>query len=315
MKMRFAILGLLIFMVSVSAACLATFPSGGGYGSDPVERWDRSDRLVELAAELERRAVDVARSVSDQMIDRGGSLSDDQIAVLFASEGFSSASRLFLRLTERGGGYTARVSSRSGLERAYRYLARDFNNLEAAARRAGIQPYALSDCASILRRMDSVIGGGGLIDDVNRDGDYTDRNRREQEDWNGKYVKGRDAAVFLIERRGTGDFIRRPFKNLESLFKYNYDLDRGKNPWGFVAEVPANTLDRMRKGALIERTFEGLMIIEPETRPNRPVYLIRGGKRHGLSRPELVARYGGWGKVYEVPREVIDAYPEGEVIK
>jgi len=296
-----------VLAVLASSACLAAFPPGG-YGPDPNERWDQGGRVVSLAAELERRASDAARSVSDLLLDRSGSLADDQIAALYAAEGFAASSRLFLRLTERGSGYSARMSYRTGLERAYQYLSRDFNELEDAARRVGIQPYALGDCVSILRRLEAEFGGVVVNDNVGRE-------RLAEEEWDGKYVKGRDAAVYLIERRGTGDFVRRPFKNLESLFKFNYDRDRGKNPWGFVADIPANTLERMRKGAMIERTFEGSMIIEQGTLPNRSVYLIRGGQRHGLTKPELVARYGGWGKVYEVPREVIDAYPEGEPIK
>jgi hypothetical protein len=157
--------------------------------------------------------------------------------------------------------------------------------------------------------METEFGGGAMVDD------YGERGRAAEEEWDGKYAKGRGAEVFLIERRGTGDFVRRPFKNLESLFKYNYDRDRGKNPWGYTAEVPTNRLERMRQGTMIERTFEGQMLIESGTLPNRSVYLIRGGQRHGLTRPELVTRYGGWGKVFEVPRDVIDAYPEGEAIK
>lgn len=308
MKTRWTLWLSAALMVIVAASCLATFPPGG-YGPDQDERWDQGGRVVSLAAELERRASDAARSVSDLLLDRSGALADDQIAALYAAEGFAASSRLFLRLTERGSGYASRISSRTGLERAYRYLARNFNELEDAARRVGIQPYALGDCVSILRRMEAELGGGVIVDD------YVDRGRAAEEEWDGKYAKGRGVEVFLIERRGTGDFVRRPFKNLESLFKYNYDRDRGKNPWGFTADIPSNTLERMRKGAMIERTFEGQMLIETGTLPNRSVYLIRGGQRHGLTRPELVARYGGWGKVFEVPRDVIDAYTEGEPIK
>jgi hypothetical protein len=224
-----------VLAVLVSASCLATFPPGG-YSPGPDERWDQGGRLVSLAVELERRASDAAQSVSDLLLDRGETLGDEQITALYAAEGFAASSRLFLRLTERGSGYGARMSYRTGLERAYRYLSRDFNELEDAARRVGIQPYALGDCLSILRRMDTELGGGVIVND------NVDRGRAAEEEWDGQYAKGRDVEVFLIERRGTGDFVRRPFKNLESLFKYNYDRDRGKNPWGFVAEIPANAL-------------------------------------------------------------------------
>jgi hypothetical protein len=70
----------------------------------------------------------------------------------------------------------------------------------------------------------------------------------------------------------------------------------------------------MRTGDLIERSFEGMMVIEPGTLPNRSVYLIQGGKKRGLTKAELVLRYGGWKKVYEIPKEIINAYPDGEPI-
>jgi hypothetical protein len=60
--------------------------------------------------------------------------------------------------------------------------------------------------------------------------------------------------------------------------------------------------------------FEGKLIIEQSSRANRGVYLIEHGRKRGLTRPELVDRFGGWSRVYEVPRDVIDAYPEGEPI-
>ena len=318
MKTRTALAGVLIPVLAMSIACLTGFPTPGGYGTVPDERWEQNSRLVQLAAELDRRADDVVRIVSGDLLDRGGTLNDDEIAVLFASEGFSSAARLFSRLTERGSGYAARGSSRSVLNRSFRYLVREFNVLDSAVRRTGIRNYILADCDSTLRRVDDALGGSGYLDEIDRNrAEYGPDvvGREEMQDWNGKYAKGRGAAVYLIESRGAGEFIRRPFKNLESLFKYNYDRDRGKNPWGYVAEIPIPTLERMRQGTMIDRTFEGAMIIEPETRPNRPVYLIRGGKKLPLSRADLVARYGGWSKVFEVPREVIDAYPEGETIK
>jgi hypothetical protein len=34
-----------------------------------------------------------------------------------------------------------------------------------------------------------------------------------------------------------------------------------------------------------------------------------------MKRLELVSRYGGWGKVYEVPRDVLDGYADGEPIR
>ena len=110
------------------------------------------------------------------------------------------------------------------------------------------------------------------------------------------------------------NFIRRPFKNLESLFRYNYDRTRGKNPWEHLVEVSGETLKKMRIEAAIDLTFEGRMIIEQSTRKNRPVYLIENSKRRPIADASIVERRGGWGRVFEVPLEVINAYDEGPII-
>jgi hypothetical protein len=130
-----------------------------------------------------------------------------------------------------------------------------------------------------------------------------------------KYVKARDDTVYKIERQGSGVYILRAFKNLESLFRYNYYLNRGNNPWDHLVEVPYETLERMEEGPVLDLSFEGELVIEQSQRPNRPVYLIERGKKRGVTSPRVLQRLGGWERVYEVPREIIDSYPEGEPIK
>jgi len=78
--------------------------------------------------------------------------------------------------------------------------------------------------------------------------------------------------------------------------------------------VEAYTLEKMEEGGMIELTFEGWLIIEQSNRPNRPVYLIENGEKRGLTSPRVVERFGGWGKVFEVPVEIIARYPEGDPI-
>ncbi len=310
MKIKLLLVPIVAAAAVLSAACLASFPSARGYDYEPVQRWDEPGRLVDLARNLAERAAEIAESMEDQIDNRYGSWSDNKIEALFASENFAAAGRAFHRLAEKAG-YGSRYSERSGLVRAYRYLIRAYDDLESAAR-GGVRIYALSDCASILRRIERELNGGGnrTFEGENR----VERDQLQENDWDGNYVKGRDATVYLIERRGAGEFVRRPFKNLESLFKYNYDQDRGDNPWGHVAEVPVETLNRMRTGDSIDRSFEGLMVVEPGTLPNRPVFLIQGGKKRGLTKADLVLRYGGWKKVFEIPKEIIAAYPDGEPI-
>jgi hypothetical protein len=310
MKIKWIILPIVAAAAVLSAACLASFPYNGGYDTEPTQNWDTSDRLVDLAANLAERAAEIAESMEDQIDNQVGSWSDNQIEALFASENFAAASQAFHRLAERTE-YGSRYSVRLGLDRAYQHLLRAYDDLESISR-SGVRMSVLSDCASILRRIERELGGGW--NRTSGGEDQVEWNQLEENDWDGNYVKGRDATVYLIEQQGSGNFVRRPFKNLESLFKYNYDQDRGNNPWDHVAEVPVETLDRMRTGDLIERSFEGMMVIEPGTLPNRSVYLIQGGKKRGLTKAELVLRYGGWKKVYEIPKEIINAYPDGEPI-
>ena len=80
-------------------------------------------------------------------------------------------------------------------------------------------------------------------------------------------------------------------------------------------EVPYETLERMEEGPMLNLSFEGELVIELSSRPNRPVYLIEHGKKRGVTSPSVLQRLGGWDRVYEVPREIIDSYPEGEPIK
>ncbi len=65
---------------------------------------------------------------------------------------------------------------------------------------------------------------------------------------------------------------------------------------------------------MIDLNFEGSLIIEQSNRPNRAVYLIQNGKKRGLTSPSVLHRFGGWGKVFEVPKEVIEKYPDGDLI-
>ena len=185
---------------------------------------------------------------------------------------------------------------RTNLYNAFIYLTRSFNELEEEIRRAGVLPYALSDCRRILDRMDYEFSKWPRPDNLA----YLHQ----------RYVKARDATVYMIERKGPGIYIRHPFKNLESIYRYNYDLKRGKNPWKYLVEVSYDTLDKMEEGSLIDLNFEGYLIIEQGTRPNRPVYLIQNSKKRGITSPRLLARYGGYSPFFTV----LDKMEEGSLI-
>jgi hypothetical protein len=262
---------------------------------------DERSRIYDLGVELERRAASLAQESFDHFRGWNGTISDQEQGVLFKSGAFASSARLFLKLAETRSDYFRGDYLRTNLFRAFTYLTESFGELEQEMRKGGVQPFSLSECRTLLTRMEREFAAWPDADNFA----YLDQ----------KYVKARDASVYLIERRGIGNYVRRPFQNLESLFRYNYDRKRGKDPWAYLVEISEETLDRMRAGPPVRLNFEGAMIIEQGDRKNRGVYLIRDGKKHGLTRPELVSRFGGWGKVYEVPREVIDSYENGDPIE
>jgi hypothetical protein len=258
---------------------------------------DGRGNVYNLGLELEKRAVELSETNLEHYKGWNGEVSDEEQAVLFRSESFLASCRLFLRLTEERSDYFRSSYLRTNLYNAFAHLARSFRDLEDEMKKAGILPYALSDCRKILDGMDNEFAKWPLADNLS----YLHQ----------KYVKARDATVYMIERRSAGVYVRHAFKDLGSIFRYNYELNRGKDPWKFLVEVPADTLEKIEPGNMINLNFEGWLIIEQGTRPNRPVYLIEGGKKRGITSPQVLQRFGGWGRVYEVPVEVIRSYLDG----
>jgi hypothetical protein len=261
---------------------------------------DRKQQIYSLALELEKQASFLAQTSFDHFKGWNNNISDEEQAVLFKSEAFLASCRLFLRLTEERSDYYRAGFLRTNLYNAFLYLTRAFQDLEGSMKKAGVMPYAVSDCRSLLNDMDAEFSRWPMSDNLA----YLHQ----------KYVKARNDTVYMIERRGPGLYVRHAFKDLESLFRFNYDLKRGKDPWKYLVEVSADTLEKMGEGRMIELTFEGCLVIEQSNRPNRSVYLIENGRKRGLTNPRTVQRFGGWGKVFEVPLEVIAKYAEGNPI-
>jgi hypothetical protein len=261
---------------------------------------DQRQTIYAQAVELERQAVDIAQSSFAHFKGRNNVITDAEQAVLFKSEAFLASVRLFLRLTDDKSDFYSVGFLRTNLYNAFLYLINSFQGLEETMRGAGVRPYALSDCRSILDNMEAEFSRWPAADNLA----YLHT----------RYVKSAQDAVYVIERVGPGQFVRHAFKDLESLYRYNYDLKRGKDPWKYLVEVSSDTLNKMEEGKMIELTFEGRLIIEMSNRPNRGVYLIENGKKRGLTSPRVVERFGGWGKVLEVPAEVIQRYPNGDPI-
>jgi len=261
---------------------------------------DQRDNIYRIGVELEEQAAYLAQSSYDHFKGRDGALSDKEQAVLFKTEGFSASCRLFLKLIEESTNYYRSGYLRTNLFSAFVYLVDSFNELENEMDRAGVRPYTLNQCKRILESMEYEFSRWPSADNLA----YLHKS----------YVKARNATVFWIERIGPGEYIRHPFKDLESIFKFNYDLNRGKDPWQYLKEVSFDTLDKMALGKMTELTFEGFLVIENSTRPNRPVYLIENSKKRGVTSPAVLERFGGWNNVYEIPAEIIAKYPEGEPI-
>ena len=262
---------------------------------------DRRSYIYRLGTELEKQAVYLAQSSYDHFKGWDGAFTDQEQAVLFKTEAFAASCRLFLRLSEERSGYYRNGYLRTNLFSAFTFLADSFKDLEKEMDRARIRPYSVNDCQRLLERIEYEFSKWPATDNLA----YLHQ----------KYVKARNAAVYWIERKSPGVYVRHAFKNLESIYRFNYDINRGKDPWKYLVEVPYDTLMKMQQGSMTSLTFEGRLIIEMSNRPNRPVFLIQNGKKRGITSPAVLQRYGGWNKVFEVPVEVVNKYPEGEPIK
>ena len=262
---------------------------------------DRDRNIYELAKQITDLSFRMSQVSYDHYKGWGGEISDQEQAILFKAESFAASCRLFLKMTEDRFNYFKTGYLRTNLYNAFVNLVRAYTDLEDETRSAGRVPYSLDDCGELLDRMEHEFSQWPSAENLA----YLHQ----------KYVQAADNSVYLIVRRGPADYVKRPFKNLESFFRYNYDQNRGKDPWQHLVQVSTETLDRMADDEMVELTFEGYLLIEMGDRPNRPVYLIKDGKKCGISSPAVLQRYGGWNKVYEVPAEVIDGYADGEVIK
>jgi len=266
-----------------------------------VVKADRERNIHKLASELVEVSTHMAQASYDHFKGWSGEISDQEQAALFKAESFAAACRLFLRLTEERFNYFQTGYLRTNLYNAFLNLIRAFHELEEETQASRRAPYSLDDSQRLIELMEHEFSLWPSADNLA----YLHQ----------KYVKTGNETVYLIERRGPGVYVRRPFKNLESLFRYNYDLNRGNDPWKHLVEISYETLLKMEEAEMIDLTFEGYLVIEKSDRANRPVYLIKDGKKCGLTSPSVLQRYGGWSKVYEVPVEVINGYPEGEAIK
>jgi hypothetical protein len=261
---------------------------------------DQRQTIYSLGVDLEREAERLARASFDRFRGRDDTITDEEQAVLFKSEAFLAACRLFLRLTEERSDYFGSGYLRTNLYNAFLNVGRSFRELEESMRAGRGGSRGASDCRRLLAAMDAEFSRWPSPDNLA----YLHE----------RYVKAERDAVYLIEQERPGRFVRHAFRDLESLYRYNYDRKRGKDPWAYLVQVAPATLAKMPEGEMIDLTFDGRLVIEQGNRPNRGVYRIENGKKRVLSSPQVLQRLGGWSRVFEVPAEVIDKYPEGEPI-
>jgi hypothetical protein len=261
---------------------------------------DQRQSIYTLGLDLEREAESLARTSFDHFRGRDNAISDDEQAVLFKSEAFLASCRLFLKLTEERSDYFQSGHLRTNLYNAFLNLSRSFQEVQESMRRGPGISWGASDCRRLLAAMDAEFSRWPSAENLA----YLHQ----------RYVKAGRDTVYLIERNGPVNFVRRAFRDLESLYRYNYDMKRGKDPWAYLVQVSPATLSKMSEGEMIDLTFEGRLVMEQGNRPNRSVYRIENGRKRGLTSPQVLQRFGGWARVFEVPAEVIAKYPDGEPI-
>jgi hypothetical protein len=208
--------------------------------------------IQELGDKLAQQAADLAQSSFERFKGWKGEITDQEQAILFKSESFAASCRLFLRLSEET---TGSDSLRTNLFNAYAFLARSFRELEK-----DFQSYALSDCRETLNELDGAFENWPASDNLA----YLHQ----------KFVQASNQTVYLIERLQPGEYMRRPFASLESLYRYNYLQKRSKDPWKYRVQVDRSTLDKMARGEPIALTFDRCLIMDMIESPNRPVFLI-----------------------------------------
>ncbi len=285
MKRIFAIFVIVIFSVSL----FSYIPS-----------YIKKD-LLKLTGELEAKAIILAQKNYDYFKGWDGEISDREQKVLFSSSNFIASIKLFKKLLTESESYYSGRYLNTNLYNAFRYVANYFEQLKEYMYALKISPYELRDIEYILNDMEGEFSRWGSSNNLS----YLSSH----------YVKGKGDTVYFIQREGIGKYVKRPFKNLESLYAFTFFKMKKKDPWKLLKKISLKVLYSIPDGKPIIETFEGRLVIEKSKRANRPVYLIKNGKKCPLSSPSVLNRYGGWKSVYEIPGEIIDSYPTGETIK
>jgi hypothetical protein len=258
---------------------------------------DSRQEIIALGEELTQRAADLAQGSFEHFMGWRGEISDEEQAALFKSEAFAASCRLFVRLCGEKTGSYASEDVHTNLFNAFAYLARSFRELEGEMRGSS----GLTECRNVLAALEKAFSKWPAKDNLA----YLQQ----------KYVQAKDRTVYLIERIQPGVYQRRPFAGMESLFRYHYRLKRGADPWKLLEQVDESLLEKMEVAPAIDETFTNCLVMEAGKRPNRPVYLIENSKKRLIASPAVLQRFGGWSKVWEIPADLIAAYPDGDPLQ
>jgi hypothetical protein len=102
-------------------------------------RGDRRPSVQQLSGNLVREAEFLSKTSFDHFKGWNGEISNKEQAVLFKTEEFAAACRLFNRLTQDQTNYFRRDSLQTNLHNASRYVEIAFRQLEDQIRQSGMQ--------------------------------------------------------------------------------------------------------------------------------------------------------------------------------
>ena len=141
-------------------------------------RGDRRSFVAQLSVDLVRQAQYLSESSFEYFMGWNGIVSNQEQAILFKSEEFAAACRLFSKLVQDQANYFRLESLRTNLYNASRYVAVSFRQLEEQMRLGGMQgdfnrmrrdgrpftqrlnrgtmgPLGLAECRRILDRIEA----------------------------------------------------------------------------------------------------------------------------------------------------------------
>lgn len=109
------------------------------YQRNDQMRGDRRSFVGPLSVDLVRQAEYLSQSSFDYFMGWNGVITDQEHAILFKSEEFTAACRLFSKLAQNQTNYFRAESLRTNLYSASRYVAVSFRQLEEQMRLGGMR--------------------------------------------------------------------------------------------------------------------------------------------------------------------------------